>query len=281
MFRRYFACWIGSATLLLTLPAAHSQELPLWELGIGTGALYLPYYRGVDQSRTYGIPFPYIKYRGEYLSIDEGGAHGRLLSSEDILLELSLAGGIPVSSNGDTPRSNMPDLDPTVELGPSIEARFWHTDNKQRSLWLKLPLRAAISLSEKKIAHQGWTFSPYVEYIVESTLPDKWKLGMAWGPLYADKAYNDYFYSVEPDYVNLPARPEYHATSGYTGNRITLSLQKRNGDMWIGIFVRYDNLANAVFLDSPLVNSHHYLATGLGFTWIFSKSNTLVSIDDD
>ena len=265
------------SVLMLTVPIVQAQELPLWEVGIGAGVLHLPYYRGVDQTRIYGIPFPYLKYRGEYLSIDEEGAHGRLFQSDNIKLELSLAGGVPVTSDGDSPRTNMPDLDPTAELGPSLEIRCWQNHDHRRTLWLNFPLRSALSVNINKIAFQGWTFSPYVEYTVESPHPGDWKLGLAWGPLYADKAYHDYFYAVDPTYVTA-TRPEYSAAAGYSGNRVTLTLQRNIGDLWIGAFIRYDDLIGAAFIDSPLVNTHHYLASGLGFTWIISKSETMVSV---
>jgi len=269
----------GLIVFLLSITTGHAQELPLWEVGIGAGVLHLPLYRGVDQNRNFAIPFPIIIYRGNRFSIDEEGAHGYLFRSQDVRLELSLAGGVPVASNSDSPRVNMPDLDPTVELGPSMEIRLWHDSNRQRSLWLNLPLRTAISVSLDKLGLQGVTFSPYVEYIVESAEPDKWKAGLAWGPLFADNTYHDYFYAVDSAYVT-PSRPEYHASSGYSGNRVTLTLQKKNGDLWLGAFVRYDDLNHAVFTDSPLVNSHNYLAIGAGFTYIFSKSDTLVERRD-
>ena len=264
--------------LLISMSSAHSQELPLWELGFGAGALYLPFYRGVEQTRRYTIPFPYIKYRGEHLSIDEGGAHGQLFQTDDIKLELSLAGGIPVSSDGNNPRMGMPDLDPTIEMGPSLEVRFWRDADRRRSVWLNLPLRTAISVNIHKLAQQGWTFSPYIEYVVKSPHPGDWKAGFAWGPLYADKEYHDYFYAVDPVFAT-PSRPTYQAQSGYSGHRFTVSLQKNIDDVWIGIFIRYDNLANAAFINSPLVNTDTYLASGIGFTWIFSKSKTMVKRD--
>lgn len=265
------------AALTFAMSSASARELPLWELGIGAGLLHLPYYRGVDQTRLYAIPFPYLIYRGKYLRVDESGAHGRLFQSDDVRLELSLAGGVPVTGDGDSPRHDMPDLDPTAELGPSLQIRCWHSDDMRRRLWLHLPLRAALSVSLSKIAQQGWTFSPYIEYSIASRRPGDWKLGLAWGPLYADSNYHDYFYAVEPAYVTA-TRPAYRAAGGYSGNRVTVTLQRNIGDLWLGAFIRYDDLSNAAFLDSPLVNTRHYLAAGLAFTWIISKSATMVSV---
>lgn len=267
-------------TLVSSITTARSQELPLWELGIGTGVLALPHYRGAEQSRIFAIPFPVIIYRGKHLSIDEGGAHGHLFNSENINLELSLAGGVPVTSNGGGLRNGMPNLDPTAEVGPSLEAKLWQNDNRNLSLRLNLPLRAALSVSLEKIDYQGWTFSPFIEYVVESQPLDRWKLGLSWGPLYASTEYHRYFYAVSNAYATT-SREAHDARGGYSGHRVTLTLQKKNRDLWLGAFVRYDDLNNAEFLDSPLVNSRQYLAAGIGFTWIFSKATTLVDRADD
>lgn len=256
-----------------------SQQLPLWELGVGFGALHLPYYRGSDTTTNFVIPFPYLVYRGDRFNIDESGVHQRLFKSDNVKLELSLAGGVPVAS-GDTKsvRNGMPDLDPTVEIGPSLEIRLWENNINQRSLMLNLPLRATASVSTSKIDHQGYSFSPYLEYVLRSRTPGSWKVGLAFGPLYADEEYHNYFYEVEPEFAT-PSRPEYHSEGGYSGSRITLTVQKNIADVWLGAFLRYDSLREAAFQDSPLVTSDYYHAFGFAVTWVFAKSKTLVKVD--
>ena len=53
---------------MAALPAfAIAQEQPLWELGLGVGALRVPHYRGSDQDHGWVLPVPYFVYNGEVL----------------------------------------------------------------------------------------------------------------------------------------------------------------------------------------------------------------------
>ncbi len=265
--------------LIIVLPTAHGQPLPRWELGIAIGGLNLPYYRGSDIYRNYVTPFPYITYRGERLNIDRSGIQGHLFQSDRIKLDLSLAAGIPVSSDGDSPRAGMPDLDPTVELGPSLELNLWQLSHKRQSLWLKLPLRSAHSIGGDGIfKHRGWTFSPFLEYTAKSAIHDDWKGSLSVGPLYADRDYHNYFYEVMPAYVTT-ARSEYHASSGYSGARTTLSFRKSiTKKLRLGLFARFDTLKNTTFENSPLVSTKHYRALGFALIWMFSQSKEMVEV---
>lgn len=264
--------------LFALLPCTlQAQRLPLWEFGVGAGALHLPDYRGSDQYAAYLIPFPYLIYRGDRLKVDEGGVHGHLLQTRRARLDISLAGGVPVAEDGDSLRSGMPGLDPTVEFGPSLELVIWRNRDRRRTWWLRLPGRAVFSASlNNGIAAQGWAFAPHLEYIVESAHRGDWKAGIAYGPLYGDESYHRYFYAVADQYQTAQ-RPAYQPSGGYGGSRITLTLQKNIEDLWLGAMLRYDDLEGAVFTGSPLVASHEYLAAGIAFTWVFAKSTTLVS----
>ena len=63
---------LGAAMLMAGVtPNAHAAERPLWELGVGVGALRLPHYRGSDQSHNFLLPVPYLVYRGQILPKDE------------------------------------------------------------------------------------------------------------------------------------------------------------------------------------------------------------------
>ncbi len=271
---------IAATLLLVTIaPAANGQQLPRWELGIGLGALNLPYYRGSDIYRNYAAPYPYITYRGERLNIDRGGIQGHLFKTDRVKLDISLAAGIPVSSDGDSPRAGMPDLDPTVELGPSLEFNLWQASHKHQSLSLKLPVRSAHSIGgDGLFKHRGWTFSPFLEYTAESLKHDDWKTSISIGPLYADRDYHNYFYEVRPAYVTA-ARSEYRATRGYSGARTTLTIRKHLTDkLQLGAFARFDTLKNSVFEESPLVSTKHYRALGIALIWMLSQSDEMVHV---
>ena len=53
-------------------------EKPLWELGLGVGGLYLPDYRGSDQSQGYLAPLPVLVYRGTWFKSDREGTRAML-----------------------------------------------------------------------------------------------------------------------------------------------------------------------------------------------------------
>lgn len=252
--------------------AADLQSLPRWEVGIGLGVLSLPFYRGAASGRTYIVPVPYFQYRGEHVRVDEEGIRGALFSSDNARLDLSLAGGVPVSSDGNSARHGMPSLDPTVEIGPSLEFLLWYPEARDRALWLKFPLRTALSVALKNIEYQGWVFAPYLDYRMVTGDPAKpWTITLSLGPQFADRRYHDYFYEVTSAYAS-PQRPEYHATGGYSGSRMTLGVQKKFDGYWFGTFVRYDALQGAVFSDSPLVQQRHYYALGLALIKLLAVS---------
>ncbi|MFC1748118.1 MipA/OmpV family protein [Pseudomonadota bacterium] len=260
----------------LGLQVSYAQDLPKWEIGAGLATLHLPNYRGAKKTSSYAIPYPYVVYRGEKLNVDEDGIRTWIYKSDDLMLDISLAGGLPVASDENGPRLGMPDLDPTGEFGPSLEYRLWHSSYRHRNLWLRMPLRSAFSVGSR-IKHQGWTFSPYLEYTYYDTEKKGWKSSLSVGPIFSDDAYHDYFYGVAPQYVTA-TRPAYQASSGYSGSRMTFVLSRKFKNLWVSGFVRMDSLHNTTFNDSPLVESSRYHIIGTALTYVFKRSNETVHV---
>ena len=252
----------------VSLPAA-AEDLPLWDLGIGVGALALPHYRGASSVAAYALPFPFVRYRGERLRVDEEGVQGLLFRSEWVEVDASFAAGVPAPNDADSARAGMPELDPTVEMGPSLDIKLWRDELRRRALKLRLPVRAAMAFDHRHVEHVGWVFAPFIEY--RSFKIGRGVLTLSAGPLFADRRYHDYFYTVSPTFAT-PGRAAYHADPGYAGSRITLALRRRAGRHWIGVFVRLDTLDGAVFEDSPLVEREFYFATGIAFARILASS---------
>jgi len=136
------------ASLLLALAIGAAQagdDLPRLELGIAISALSAPDYSGSEDRNAYLIPFPYIKYRGDRLRIDEG-AKGLLVDEPD--LEISLSGNFTFPVDDETPeREGMDELEPTVEIGPSMNYRFHRL--RRGAWWVDLPLRFAYTLDSE------------------------------------------------------------------------------------------------------------------------------------
>ncbi|MCB1888545.1 MAG: MipA/OmpV family protein [Rhodocyclaceae bacterium] len=257
------------------MPALAGDQKPLWEFGLGVGAVSFPDYRGSDERQTYLLPTPYVVYRGEFLRSDRKGLRGVFFDSERLELNLSLSGSVPVDSDGNKARRGMPDLRPTVEFGPSLDLTLWHSDDGRRSLDLRLPVRWAVRVGGKP-RDVGLVFSPRLNLdLFDPAGFEGWKLGLLAGPIFTDRRNNAYYYDVAPEYATAD-RPAYASAGGYAGSQFVVALSKRFPRFWLGFFSRYDSLGGAAFADSPLVQSRHMWAAGVAISWIIGESATLV-----
>src|ERR1043165_1683396 len=118
------------ALALCALPAL-AEPKPKWELGLGATALTMPDYRGSDERRGYLFPVPYFVYRGESVRVDRQGLRGIFFESDRVELDFSLSGTPPVDSSRNQARQGMPDLDPTLEIGPLVKATLWRAAGEQ------------------------------------------------------------------------------------------------------------------------------------------------------
>ena len=249
---------------------AHADELPRWEVGLGVAGLSIPDYRGSDQQRGYLLPLPYIQYRGDVFRIDREGAHGKLFTSERMKLEISLAAGPPAKSDKNDARAGMPNLDPTVEAGPSLQLFLARNEARDRVWSVQFPLRAAAAVDLRHVQRVGWVFAPNLNFDALN-MRGGWDIGAAVGPIYATEDYHDYYYEVAPAFATA-TRPAYDARAGYSGSRLTLTASRRYPRYWVGAFARYDNLSGAVFADSPLVKKQESFMAGVGIAWILAQS---------
>lgn len=262
---------------LIIVSQASAAEQPLWEAGLGIGGLVFPDYRGSDEMRAYPIPVPYFLYRGKFLKADSEGLRGQLFDQEYAELSLSVNGTIPVSSEDNSARRGMPDLDPTFELGPSLDLHLWRSKSEAIALDLIMPLRSPITI-EGSPDSIGWLFSPRLNLDVRNVGRSGWDVGFGLGPVFADRKYHEYFYAVAAEYVTAD-RPEYRPRGGYSGAQVIASLSKRFPGYWVGAYVRYDSLASATFADSPLMKSSHYVAGGIGIAWMIGQSKRMVEVE--
>jgi outer membrane scaffolding protein for murein synthesis (MipA/OmpV family) len=249
----------------LLMPGARAGDLPRWELGLGLAGLTIPDYRGSDEQRGYLLPLPYVQYRGERFQIDREGAHGKLISLERVRLELSVAAGPLARSDDNEARRDMPDIDPTVEIGPSLEIYL----TRDRAWQLQMPWRAVVATDLSHVEDIGWVFAPSLNYVTRNN--SGWGGGIAVGPLYASEKYHDYYYEVPPAFTTA-TRPAYDAPGGYSGSRLTFTASRRFPDFWVGAFARYDRLSGAAFEDSPLVKKNSSFMAGVGIAWVLAEA---------
>jgi outer membrane protein len=270
---------LASAALMMLLclaSAARAEQRPLWEAGIGVTALNFPDYRGSDERQTWVLPYPFLVYRGEFLQADERRMRGLFFKTDRLELDVSLNGSVPVDSGENSARRGMPDLDATLEIGPSLNILLAQTANRKTRLELRLPVRAVLASDFSHVRQVGWVFQPNLNADIQDPMGfSGWNLGVLAGPLITERRYNRYFYAVEPAFATA-ARPAYNPGGGYAGTQLIAALSKRFGEYWIGGFIKWDTLNRAAFEDSPLVREKQSFSGGIAVAWVLGRSKTLV-----
>jgi outer membrane scaffolding protein for murein synthesis (MipA/OmpV family) len=261
-------CWAGPGT---------AKEEPLWEVGLGGAVVALNDYPGASSSHVYPLPFGYFLYNGKFLKSDRNGVRGLLVDRPWVEFNVSAYLTAPVRNNA--ARSGMPELRSTLELGPAADFHLFRSDGDRIKLDLTLPLRSAFTVAAPPRSI-GWVFEPNLSIDFQDLphLP-RWNLGLLAGPMFADARYHDYFYSVAPQYA-LASRPEYAAPGGYSGARIVGAISKHFPTFFFGAYLRYDTLAGASFVDSPLVERKHDWSGGFGVAWMVGRSHETVDVPD-
>jgi len=267
---------VPAALLALCACAAHADPRPLWELGAGAAVISFPDYRGSNEQRQYLLPLPYLVYRGEVLQVDRDKVRGLLFKRDRVELDVSVNGSVPIRSSHNAARSGMPDLDPTLELGPSLNLLLAAAPNRY-ALTLKLPVRAVIASDFRHVHGAGVLAQPVLNLDLRGR--DDWKFGFVAGPLVGSRRYHDYFYTVAPEFATAE-RPAYEAPGGYSGAQFIAAASKRFARFWVGGFIKSDNVSGAAFAASPLTKRHNNVAGGFAVSWIFAQSGVRVEARD-
>ncbi|MGQ0586902.1 MAG: MipA/OmpV family protein [Gammaproteobacteria bacterium] len=248
--RRFF---FAAVALLAPALAAAQPPWPKFEAGAGAAVAATPTYRGSDHYSVVALPFPYFVYRGDNLRVTRSGARVQALTWDRFSLGVSGAFSLPGNDGEDPAREGMPALDPTLEVGPSLDFLFSRGD----TAWcLCVPIRSVTATDGGHWQGAGWLAHPQLRMLhVERRGDRALTTSMFFGPKFADRRYHAYFYEVQPQYA-IAGRPAYAAGGGYSGLSATLSFSVRGGRWGAGAGVVSDWLEGAAFEDSPLVDAH-------------------------
>lgn len=275
---------LTATTLLLgyVCASAVAETRPLWEIGAGGGGLRIPDYRGADQSQSLVFPFVYPVYRGSFLRVDNEGVRGLVFSSDRFKFDFSLDANTPVDSDDNDAREGMPDLDPSVQIGPSLEIKLWDAPVGRQKLSLNLPLRGVFAVDSSGLDGIGLVASPNIRYNRKVPFLDRqWKLRLSAGLEFGSDRFHDYYYEVKPEFVT-PERPAFEADAGFGGTRFIFTFNGRHpkGKNWISLFARYDRIDGAEFGDSPLVRRNDGLTVGFIYAHFLFRSKKMVEVAD-
>ena len=268
---------INTTVSLLIANSAMAEQVPQWEVGGGVAYIDFPHYRGSRERQSYMLPIPYVVYHGDILKVDRQRVRGLFFHSDAVELDVSVSGSVPVRN--DAARQGMPDLDPTFEIGPSLNISLYKSASNRVELELRLPLRSVFATDFSYLSYIGLMFQPHLNLDIKNVFDQTgWNLGMGAGPIFTNSRYNQYFYNVDAIYA-LPDRPAYTAAGGYAGSQFVVALSKRFPRHWVGGFVKWDSLEGAAFEGSPLVKRKDSASFGFALTWVFSES--VIKVDEN
>lgn len=256
------------------------EELPLWELGVGAGAVYTPDYPASSEHHTRAIALPYVVYRGDVFRIGDGQA-ARAVAAENSRFELSMSfdAAFDARSDRNERREGMPDLDFLFELGPQLRLkldRYEFADASYGELDLALQARAVFSTDFKGVDHQGYVAEPVLRYRHWGLVWPQLETSVSLRPIWADRDLHDFFYGVAPEFATAE-RPQYRAEQGYFGTQLSLSARWNFTDRF-QVFggtqiISHQGAANR---DSPLFEKDYTVSFGGGFLWsVFDSKRTV------
>lgn len=264
-----------AALLFISFPAfanlgAVKSNKPLYELGIIGGAVLVPDYPASDQSRFRYLAFPQARYRGfRFRSDEEDSLKARILLNPIYGFDLSASGALSASSDKNSAREGMEDLDWVGEIGPRFYLFLVRTDK----IWWRvfLPVRLATSTDLKSITYQGLVVAPStsLRYYFDDSKFNSIVAGVT--RTHTTHELQEFYYQVDQKYATKD-RSAYNATSGYMGTTSTLSYiyEKAHLGLYVGLgFSSYKGAANA---GSPLHKADYNFAGFLGFSYLFYQS---------
>ncbi len=241
-----------------------------WELGAGIGHLSTNAYIGSSETVLVTTPVPFIKLKTDFFDLSEGAIKMLWFENTPFRLSFNFDLGLPVESNKVLVRQGMDDLDAVLQVGPMVS--YLLSTGQPLNWKFELPLTAALSLGEAGLDSVGWVFTPRIVMRLQlNNDASPLDLEVSLGPVYGAKDYHQYYYSVSQNDSTL-ARNEYNANGGYAGYRLNVSFTKRVNDIWFGLYMRYHNLSDAEFSDSPLVDQKDYWLVTFAASWIIGSN---------
>ena len=249
---------------------------PLWEAGVGGGALYAPDYPGAGEHSVNGLAAPYVIYRGDIFRLgDDSIAKGVVLETERFEFDISFDASFDADSDDNDARAGMPDLDFLVEAGPQLTVNLGEYYGGQ--LQLALPARAVFSTDFSDLDHRGYVFNPQLSY-ERDELFENLDVFLELGATFATEELHDYFYQVDGRYATS-SRTAYDAESSYMGSELvtafSYSITDRVQFFTGGQIAYYGGAANE---DSPLFIDDLTGSIGAGLVWSLYESDARVPI---
>jgi outer membrane scaffolding protein for murein synthesis (MipA/OmpV family) len=254
-----------------------NESQPLWEIGVGGGAIEVADYPASGERNFIALAAPYLVYRGDVFRVGgESGMRAVVVETSDFELDLSFGGAFSADSEDNTSRAGMPELDFLFEVGPQLIYRvkdFKFDQGGDGRLKARLQARAVYSTDFNRIDERGFVIEPTLSYQQRGVLFKETGLRVSLSLNFATEKLHDYFYQVDSTFANSNRTP-YDAKGGYLGAEFSLGLsfpiRKNIRGFLAGSAQLHQGSANQ---DSPLYEKDITYSFGIGFVWRLYESD--------
>lgn len=248
----------------------NTEQKAEWVMGVGLGVFDYHLYPGAKETKRWVLPVPYFTFRSPGFEIDRG-IKSFLYNSKTVVLDISADFGLPVDSDDTQARQGMPDLDFSLQLGPSVEFLLNDKDSNYFDIRFEIPLRGAFTLASRNVEQIGYLIEPRISFnhrrLAKTGFSQKGTIGLK----FATQDYHAYYYDVVEEF-STAARSAFESDAGFGGSFAKYRLSYKTSDFVYWSFIRFQSLHGAVFENSPLVVQKDYYFIGVGFSWIFAHS---------
>ena len=258
-----------------------NESQPLWEFGVGGGAIEVANYPASSERNLIALAAPYVVYRGDVFRVGgENGLRAVVVETSDFELDLSFGGAFSADSEDNSSRSGMPKLDFLFEVGPQLIYRvkdFKFQQGGDARLKARLQARAVFSTDFNRVDDRGFVIEPTLSYQQRGVLFKETSLRVAFSLNFATEKLQDYFYQVDPEF-SKEKRVQYDAKGGYLGADLSLGfsfpIRKNIRGFLTGSAQLHQGAANK---DSPLYEKDVTYSIGVGFVWRLYESDAKAS----
>ncbi|MHB1565201.1 MAG: MipA/OmpV family protein [Acidiferrobacter sp.] len=240
-----------------------------WRLGAGLALFAAPAYPGSRDLRSFVYPYPYFFYQTPLWHWRHDRVHIRPSAGSPWSLGVAVNATPPDPAGIPATRIGMPELAPTLAIGPEIRYRLrWRPWGLFTTIGVHSRYRLAVP-SDFHVRTVGVGAGPFIEW--QNRRRSHWPMTLDMGPVWRTAGDNRYFFTV-PVGDATTNRPAYQAPGGYAGVRLTASVSHRLGHYVITVFARGRYYGGAVFRYSPLLTARMTVLAGVALVWIFATT---------
>jgi MipA family protein len=252
-------------TMLLSLPALNVQA-GQWTVGLaGGGSRFMDYPASGHYRELYGA-LPYFTYKGDNLTLGDGGLGWKFINNDKVKLTFSVSGSLPAGSDDNPARKGMTDLDFLFEIGPKIQFKL--LTSERHTIIAEVPLRGIFAVDWVP-DYQGLNFEPSMSYkFKHDDVSVSFKSSVS---LVSQKIHQNYYQVINDD-VSAD-RTEFKVDQG---GLLDISSRLSLGKSWdtISLFISagINHYGLSPSKNSPLHQEDYSVSVATGFAWQVWKS---------